>query len=208
MIKDLDGKDEIYLTNVAKIGSSAKNVYVVENFLPDEEYQILSNFVNNPDQIDWIKESWSTERTPYDSLPEDCLELCEKIDLTSKLNCMNYYGIEVDNYPPRQHVLRRWSNGSKMQPHVDVYAQKHMHIVCMYYINDNYDGGEIFFPDYDLKIKPKSNSLIVFPGNENYVHGVTEVSKGFRYTLQVSFAFSGSGFLGSTELHPRINNYD
>jgi hypothetical protein len=205
MIKDPDGKDEIYLANVAKLGSSAKNVYVIDNFLPNEEYQILSNLVNS-DQIDWMKEPWSTERNRRDSLPEDCLELFNKIYLTSRLNCMNYYKIEVNNAPD-EHVVRKWSKGSKMQPHVDVDAQKHIHIVCMYYLNDDYDGGEIFFPDYDLKIKPKSNSLIMFPGNENYVHGVLEVSKGFRYTYQVTFAFSGSTFLGPTGLHARMK-YD
>jgi predicted 2-oxoglutarate/Fe(II)-dependent dioxygenase YbiX len=68
----------------------------------------------------------------------------------------------------------------------------------MYYPNDDYDGGEIVFPDYDLKIKPKPNSLIMFPGNENYLHGVLEVLKGFRHTFQVSFIFSGSTFVGPT----------
>jgi hypothetical protein len=86
-----------------------------------------------------------------------------------------------------------------MSPHVDTDSQKHQHIVCMYYINDNYDGGEIVFPEYDLKIKPKSNSIIMFPGNENYRHGVLEVLKGFRYTFGMRFVFAGSTFLGPTE---------
>ena len=39
-------KDEIYLNNVNKLGSSAKNVYVIDNFLSDEEHKTLYNFVN------------------------------------------------------------------------------------------------------------------------------------------------------------------
>jgi len=194
-------KDEIYLTNVAKLGSSAKNVYVIDNFLPNEEYQTLSNFANNSDQIPWIKEPWTTDRTAPNSIPEDYVKIIKKIYPLARLNCMDYYDVKVNDYPPeiRDVLLRKWSPGSKMEPHIDTEAQKNLHIVGMYYLNDNYDGGEIFFPDYNLKIKPKSNSLLMFPGNENYVHGVHEVSKGFRYTYQVSFVFKGSTFVGETK---------
>lgn len=198
MNKDFDGKDEIYLANVAKIGSSAKNVYVIDNFLSNKEHQTLFNFVSSPDQISWIVEPWTTERTPKDSIPEDILDLLKKIFKTARLNCINYYDTEVNDDFMGQYLLTKWSSGSKMNPHVDTDSQKHQHIVCMYYINDSYDGGEIFFPDYDLKIKPKSNSVIMFPGNENYVHGVLEVLKGFRYTFGMRFVFTGSTFLGPT----------
>lgn len=207
MISEPSEKDDIYLANVAKLGSSAKNVYVIDNFLPNEEYQTLFNFVNSSDQISWIKEPWTTERTPKDSIPEDAVKILKKIFPTARLNCMDYYDIKVNNNFVGEHLLRKWSKGSKMQPHIDTDAQKHLHIVCMYYLNDNYDGGEIVFPDYNLKIKPKSNSLIMFPGNENYVHGVLEVLKGFRYTYQVHFVFAGSTFLGPT-IHRQGLNYD
>jgi hypothetical protein len=207
MTKDPDGKDEIYLANVAKIGSDAKNVYVIENFLPDEEYQILSNFVKNSDDIDWIKEPWTTERSPNGALPEDCLELFKKIFQTSRLKCMDHYDVEVDSEFMGQYFLTKWRVGSNMKPHIDTDSMKHQHIVCMYYFNDNYEGGEIVFPDYDLKIKPKSNTIIMFPGNENYRHGVLEVSEGFRYTYGMRFVFTGSTFLGPTT--QRIGqNYD
>ena len=197
--KQLDlEKDEIYLSNVAKLGSSAKNVYVVDNFLSNEQHQTLSNFVNNPDQVSWIKEPWTTERTPKDSIPEEILVLLKKIFQDSRLKCMSYYDIEVNDDFMGQYLLTKWSKGSKMLPHVDTDAQKNQHIVCMYYINDDYDGGEIVFPDYDLKIKPKSNSLVMFPGNENYLHGVLEVSEGFRYTFPMRFVFFGSTFVGPT----------
>ncbi len=197
--KQLDlEKDEIYLKNVDKLGSSANNVHIVDNFLSNEEYQKISNFLNNYDESSWVKEPWTTERTPKESVPEDISELLKKIFQTSRLECMAYYDIEVSDEFKGDYIIRRWSNGSKMRNHVDTDAQKHLHIIGMYYLNDDYDGGEIVFPDYGLKIKPKPNSLIMFPGNENYLHGVLEVLKGFRHTFQVSFIFSGSTFVGPT----------
>ncbi len=206
--KQLDlEKDEIYLKNVAKLGSSAKNVYVVDNFLSREEHQELSDFVNNPDKVSWIKEPWTTERTKEGSIPEDTIKLLKKIFETARLDCMSYYDVELGEEFLSQYLLTKWSKGSNMQPHVDTDAQKHQHIVCMYYINDDYEGGEIFFPDYDLKIKPKSNSLVMFPGNENYLHGVLEVLDGFRYTFAMRFIFAGSTFLGPTTIRQGLN-YD
>lgn len=204
--KELDlEKDEIYLKNVAKLGSSAKNVYVVENFLSNQEHKALHDFVTNPDKVSWIKEPWTTERTEQDSIPEDTLIILKKIFQNARVNCMDYYDIEVDSDFMGQYLLTKWSIGSKMDPHVDTDSQKHQHIVCMYYINDDYEGGEIFFPDYNLKIKPRSNSLIMFPGNENYLHGVLEVSKGFRYTFGMRFVFTGSTFLGPTTIRQQLN---
>lgn len=204
MMESNSGKDEIYLANVAKLGSSAKNVYVIDNFLSNEEHQTVSNFVNS-DQISWMKEPWTTERTPSRSIPEDTLDILKRIFQTARLNCISYYGIEVNDDFLGDYLLTRWSKGSNMKPHIDTDALKHQHIVCMYYVNDNYEGGELFFPDYDLKIKPKSNSLIMFPGNENYVHGVHEVSEGFRYTFGMRFVFTGSTFLGPRPQRFQLN---
>ena len=107
MTKDESGKDEIYLANVSKLGSSAKNVYVIDNFLSNKEHESLSNFVSSPDEISWIMEPWTTERTPKDSIPEDILDLLKKIFKTARLNCIDYYDIEVNDDFMGQYLLTK-----------------------------------------------------------------------------------------------------
>lgn len=51
------------------------------------------------------------------------------------------------------------------------------------YLNDDYSGGELWFPFRDLKIKPKAGQLILFPGGHEYIHGVTEVIGSPRYVF-------------------------
>lgn len=51
------------------------------------------------------------------------------------------------------------------------------------YLNDDFDGGELWFPLRDLVIKPKAGQLILFPGGHEYIHGVKEVMAGYRYVL-------------------------
>lgn len=56
------------------------------------------------------------------------------------------------------------------------------------YISDpeSYEGGEIFYPDHDIEIKPARGSLAIHRGNIK--HGVNVVSSGFRFVI---VAFTG-----------------
>ena len=57
------------------------------------------------------------------------------------------------------------------------------HLSTIVYLNDDYDGGEIYFPRLNYSIKPKRGMLISFPGSLYYIHGVKENLAGNRYTI-------------------------
>jgi predicted 2-oxoglutarate/Fe(II)-dependent dioxygenase YbiX len=51
-------------------------------------------------------------------------------------------------------------------------------------LNDDYEGGELYFPDQDFKIKLKRGQAIAFPPYWTHPHGATEPLNGtFRYTI-------------------------
>jgi hypothetical protein len=56
-------------------------------------------------------------------------------------------------------------------------------LAILAYINDDFEGGELYFPDFDYHFKPERGSIVMFPGSLYYVHGVTPITKGIRYTL-------------------------
>lgn len=60
---------------------------------------------------------------------------------------------------------------------------------CVYYINDDYEGGEIYMPILGLTIKPKANSLLIWSHawHEDMAHGVHPVVSGTRYMSQGFF---------------------
>lgn len=62
---------------------------------------------------------------------------------------------------------------------------------AVYYINSNYDGGEVEYPYLGLKVKPKSNTLLCHPGTILYTHGVTKVSNFDRLSIP-SFMFNAN----------------
>lgn len=56
-------------------------------------------------------------------------------------------------------------------------------VSLVYYFNDDYEGGEIHFPRFNVTIKPKANQLILFPAAYIYNHNVNQVTKGTRYSM-------------------------
>jgi predicted 2-oxoglutarate/Fe(II)-dependent dioxygenase YbiX len=66
------------------------------------------------------------------------------------------------------------------------YYQYNLAAIC--YLNDDYVGGEIFFPHVNKKIKPKAGDLVMFPGR--FRHGVTGVTNGQRHTMLCWFKFN------------------
>lgn len=67
------------------------------------------------------------------------------------------------------------------------------------YFNDDYSGGELIFKNKPISIKPKKNTLMVFPASEEYTHAVTEVYDNER----VVFA----GFVYSNEYWGILRRY-
>ena len=53
----------------------------------------------------------------------------------------------------------------------------------LFYLNDQYGGGELEFTDLGLTIKPKKGMMIAFPSYKEFAHRVHPVTWGHRYTL-------------------------
>ena len=94
----------------------------------------------------------------------------------------NKYKLDVDNIP-----VKKWQVGASMGPHADGYdGNKDLAFSLVAYLNEDYEGGEINFPDHNITIKPKKGSLIMFPSQTPFVHEVKRVVSGDRYMSAVS----------------------
>lgn len=69
----------------------------------------------------------------------------------------------------------------------DILNGKIKRVALKYFINDDYDGGDIYFPRFDITIKPEKNKLLVFPSN--YIYSIIEkpVIKGVKYQVSTWF---------------------
>ena len=55
------------------------------------------------------------------------------------------------------------------------------------YLNDDFMGGELVFPELDIVIAPRPSLLVGFPSNHECVHAVPKVLSGKRNSLPLWF---------------------
>jgi hypothetical protein len=112
-----------------------------------------------------------------------------------------------------QCLLNRWRVGRDQLPHIDYFLDdedndqkvieqyesgspeffenfkenfKTKNYSTLIYLNDDFVGGELYFPQYsDLTIKPIENLSICFKGDTKHLHGVKMVEEGIRYTISI-----------------------
>lgn len=192
-------KDNVYLNNVAKIGNSVQNIKIINNVLSKEDHEKLLDFTKNISLDTWISQPWGVDIFYSSTMSDEIIEILNKVFEIALKTSIDVYDVGINTFDKGSVHLNKWRPGISMPPHIDTLSQRSDHIAALYYINDDYQGGEINFVDHNFKIKPKSNSLTIFPGNENYLHEVLEVSEGIRYTSSIWFQFAGSTFLGKVQ---------
>jgi len=66
-------------------------------------------------------------------------------------------------------------------------------ISSILYLNEDFGGGEISFPNQGIKLKPKSGMLIIFPATKEFAHSVSKVDFGCRYTIPQFWSINRAG---------------
>lgn len=98
-----------------------------------------------------------------------------------ELDYKDMFGVGTDWH--EAYTLLKYGVGQKFTNHIDDHPAFHRRISTVYYMNDNYSGGEITFPRFNLTYKPKANEMLVFPSTYVYNHSVQEVTSGVRYAV-------------------------
>jgi hypothetical protein len=79
--------------------------------------------------------------------------------------------------------ILKYGKGQKFVNHIDDHQDFHRRLSLVYYINDDYKGGEIVFPRFNITYKPNANELLLFPSTYVYNHSVSPVIEGTRYAV-------------------------
>ena len=83
-------------------------------------------------------------------------------------------------YGPGQHFKEHHDHGYSYNCTLSLVA----------YVNDDYDGGELFFRLQGLNIKPKAGDLYIFPSNFMYPHQAMPVTSGTKYSIVTMLDYS------------------
>lgn len=83
----------------------------------------------------------------------------------------------------------KYEEGGFYIPHTDYHLKFPRNISIVYFLNNDYEGGQLNFYDPSnhnkiiLPIEPRVGRLVMFPSNYLYPHAVQPVEKGTRYVL-------------------------
>lgn len=78
--------------------------------------------------------------------------------------------------------------------HFNVHTDHGFSYVCtvssVMYLNDGYEGGELWFPKLNLKIKPQYGDVIFFPSTYVYAHASMPVTSGTKYSAVTMYDYN------------------
>jgi predicted 2-oxoglutarate/Fe(II)-dependent dioxygenase YbiX len=199
--------DLVSITPSGFFGNSPDNIVALENFMTSEELSYLNNFIRQNTEWDvtethynengtviYDSDYWANRVATYPTIEKSDPKVPQIIQgMVERLK------VEVDKFfkvdaSPTSPAMVRWLPGQLQMPHAD----KELHdgpdagkpndfpyydIAGLFYINDDYEGGELYFPNQKIQFKPKAGAAYFFPGDMHYIHGVTEIKSGIRYTV-------------------------
>lgn len=95
-----------------------------------------------------------------------------------------YWGVGIRSYEAFNFVKYEGA-GTHFRIHADHGPTYVTTISIVVYLNDNYEVGELWFPRFDLTIKPKTGDIVVFPSTYIYEHASQDMISGTKYSVVI-----------------------
>lgn len=190
-------------------GTGPENIHIIKNFIDEKDVATIASFArtikewSNGSDVDIFDENgvctysasyWNNRQCTWDILERIDKGVYDLID--SYLDKMavtagDIFGCKLEKRAP---CIVRWFEGIEQRPHAD----KQMNdgspnpftdydINSLFYWNDDFEGGELYYPQHDIVVKPEPGLAVIHPGDINYLHGVKMVTSGERYTSPAFF---------------------
>ena len=116
---------------------------------------------------------------------EQAVAHCFGTFIIPKYNCefKSYETTQFLGYPPGGHY-KGHNDGETFNMETRQWERcMPRDVSFLFYLNDQYGGGELEFYDLGLTIKPKKGMMIAFPSYKDFAHKVHPVTWGHRYSL-------------------------
>lgn len=147
------------------------DVYEINNFLTDEEMKEVYKIIDNTPEENWFDKDLKEQHQTSDFWYGKNLYFND-INIFDSINSKMENLFESYSYYPQKMHLQRYKKGDFIKHHADQWIPDLPYYIgygfCLYY-NDNYEGGELDYPELNITVKPKANSLYIHGGH--VVHG-------------------------------------
>jgi predicted 2-oxoglutarate/Fe(II)-dependent dioxygenase YbiX len=90
---------------------------------------------------------------------------------------------DIDQMFHEGYSMLRYTGGQEYKAHADGTTAMGRAISAIVYLNDDFEGGEVEFVNFGVKIKPKPGMLLLFPSTYPYTHIAHPVISGTKYAI-------------------------
>ena len=178
-------------------------IIIKQNVIPPdhiEEIMLLTNntkdishaTIINKDKEEGSETDLETRNTLWyhiteemDKKFEQAVAGCFRENVIPKYNCQfkSYEPVQFLGYPVGGHY-KSHNDGESFNYETRQWEKcMDRDVSFLFYLNDQYGGGELEFTDLGLTIKPKKGMMIAFPSYKDFAHRVHPVTWGHRYSL-------------------------
>lgn len=80
-------------------------------------------------------------------------------------------------------AIKKYSDNEHMGPHPDSDSIDPVEYTASVYFNDDYEGGDLNFPDQGVSVKPTPGSIVIFPAS--FLHESLPIRGGIKYVANI-----------------------
>lgn len=183
-------------------------ILIEPNFVPEKICDFLVQYTKSQDLIDLkvfdaeqtnkTKEvKWQIDTKIRDTQTVDITPvrpLLDNILRSAVIDIINpFFNIHIKSSECPQ--ILRYGIGGHYDEHIDAEGKFNNNgtiewrktvdrdISILFYLNDDYKGGDLFFPNQHIYLRPQKGMLVAFPSYHQFSHGVLPVIDGERFSV-------------------------
>ena len=123
---------------------------------------------------------------PASSFDDLCLKVFGE-GLQSYLSAENTYAAAGTQLTDEGYSVLRYTEGQNYKQHADSSFGSSRVISSVLFVNDDFTGGQLEFPNFEVTVTPKPGLMLFFPSCYAYSHVVHPVTSGTRYSIVTWF---------------------
>ena len=200
MLSVLNG---FFFGNIQPSNRICGSIEIFEDFWPHPEntIEILETQTNDSDSgVYWKAAETIGDGALQNTRTNKLMELTHLAKVTNNQSLQNIHNqfnvlltSAISGYKKRYMIneeyfdegysVLKYSAGQYYNGHYDYASSNNRQLSAICYLNNDFEGGELEFKYFDIKIKPQPGMLILFPSNFTYSHVSHEVREGTKYAL-------------------------
>lgn len=150
-----------------------EDIFEIEDFISEEENSLIMNFVSNLHQKSWQKD----QDKQYFKISGNKIFHFLDDDIRTRVEKVFYSEYEIQQFL----AIYKYAENNKHNRHTDDGTVEKVRYGVVVYLNDDFDGGEVFYPELNITYKPKARSMLVHKAST--WHEVLPVKQGNRYVI-------------------------